>query len=519
MISVTYRLVAVLILAALLAACASTWDRSIPPRTVRLVFAVDDAFRFHATWEEDLQQAVRTVSGLFERNAGIRFETVRIVRWQAPPLGDARALDHLLSSIEAHDADAVIGVSGGCDHTHAGSARLFSRVALATTGCAPFLQRRTPTLQQLLTHELAHLFGAFHPAPGVRSIMRGGPADDWDSQMLRVVRLMRGFDFRGGVDGIDEPTRAAYTRIYAEGHDPGDANGLAVALRNQGRVLVEAGEMEAARGRFLEAITIDPSWYQPYSDLGLWHARRQQLGEAARLFREAAERSAGAKPDVRLGIAARLDAVGDRDGALRVYEDTVRAVPASVEARLQLGTAMLRRNRPGDAEAHLREAARLAPSSAEAHGQLAVALGLQGRYADSIAANQQALALKPDWAAARGNLGYGLAQAGRMDDAIKEYRAALALDPKDTRTRLNLIDALLRTSRSDEAVSEARVLVTREPTSAQAWQRLVGALMVSRRYSDAWTEVQRAATAGVVIPAPVQDELRRRLGHRSAPAR
>ena len=62
----------------------------------------------------------------------------------------------------------VRGVSGGCDHTHAGSARLFSRVALATTGCVPFLQKRTPTLEQLLTHELAHVFGAFHPAPGVR---------------------------------------------------------------------------------------------------------------------------------------------------------------------------------------------------------------------------------------------------------------------------------------------------------------------------------------------------------------
>lgn len=519
MLSRGHRLVLVGLLGAVLAACATGWDASIPPRTVRLVLAVDDAFQFHAGWEDELQQAVASVSAIFERKAGIRFESLRVVRWQAPPLGDGRALDDLLVSVPADDADVVVGVSGGCDHTHAGSARVFSRVALVTTGCVPFLQKRAPTLQQLLAHELAHVFGAFHPAPGVRSIMRGGPADDWDGQTLRVMRLMRGFDFRRGIEGVDAPTRAAYTRIYDEGHDPGDVNGIAVALRNEGRLLVETGEPDAARQRFLEAATLAPQWYQPYSDLGLWHARRKQPREAVRLLREAAARAEKARPEARLAIARRLDTLGDRDGALGVLEDTVRLAPASSEARLELGGALLRRNRAPEAETHLREAVRLAPTSAEAHGQLAVALGTQGRYDDSIAANQKALALKPDWAAARGNLGYGLAKAGRVDDAIREYRAALALDPADTRTRHHLVDALLRAARGEEAVAEARLLVTRERSSTQAWQRLIAALMASRRYSEAWAEVQRAASAGVVVPAATQDELRRKLGAGPAPVR
>jgi tetratricopeptide (TPR) repeat protein len=507
------------LVAMLLAGCASTWDASIPPRTVRLVIAVDDAFQFHATWDEELREAVRAVSRIFDREAGIRFEALRVVKWQAPPLGDGRALDHLLTTIPAADADIVVGVSGGCDHTHTGSARLLSRVALATTGCTPFLQRRTPTLLQLLTHELAHVFGAFHPAAGVRSIMRGSAPDEWDSQMRRVVRLMRGFDFARGVDSLDEATREAYGRIYTEGHDPRDANGIAVALRNHGRALLEAGKINAARDRFEQAVVTDPSWHETYSDLGVWHARRQQPAEAARYFREAAQRAAGAKPDVRLAIAARLDVLGDRDGALAVYEDTVRSAPTSVDARMQLATALLRRNRPQDAEPHLREASRLAPDSPEALGQLATALGLLGRHEDSIAASQKALALKPDWAAGRGQLGFALAQTGRFDDAITEYRAALALDPKDARTRTNLVDALMRASRGEEAVREARILVGREPTSTQAWQRLVSALMLTRRYADAWTEVERASTAGVVIPAALQDRLRRELGTRSTPAR
>lgn len=327
---------------ALLPGCASTWDASIPSRTVRLVVAVDDAFRFHASWEQDLQRAVRTTSEIFERKAGIRFQIARVVTWQPPPLGDGEALDHLLTRIPASDADVVIGVSGGCDHTHAGSARLFSRVALATTGCTPFLQRRTPTLPQLLTHELAHVFGAFHPARGVRSVMRGGPPDDWDSQMLRVVRLMRRFDFARGIDGLDAAVRDAYTRIYAEGHDPADVNGIAVALRNHGRDLVNAGRMEAGQARFHQAIAIHPAWYQPYQDLGVWHARRHQPREASRFLRQAAERATTAAPEVRLGIADHLIEALILDGRYaEAHAEVERAaaagitIPATTQDRLR----------------------------------------------------------------------------------------------------------------------------------------------------------------------------------------
>lgn len=463
---------------ALTAGCATRWDTSIPPRTVRLVLAADDAVRGDAGGDEALHRAVARTSRIFERKAGIRFEAVRVVSWEAPALGDGRALDHLATTVALADADVIVGVSGGCDRVHIGSARPFSRLALVTTGCAPFLQKRTPTLEQLLTHELAHLFGAFHPVPGVPSIMRGADADLWDSQTVRVVRLMRRFDFARGVDGLDAATRQTYSAIYAEGHDPADANGIAVALRNEGRLLADAGELLAARQRFLEAIAVDPRWYQPHDDLGIWYVRRQQPEDAVRFFRQAAELAPANKPDVRLRLAGRLDALGDRDRALAVYEETVRAAPASADARLQLGGALLRRQRPADAEPHLAEAVQLAPKSADAHGQLGLALGLLGKHEGAIAANRAALALRPDWAAVRGNLGYALARAGRLEEAIAEYRAVIAVEPQNARTRHNLIEALVG----------------------------VG------RYAEASAEVERAADAGIGVPAPLREQIERRLG-------
>ena len=471
-------------LVALCAGCATRWDASIPPRTVRLVLALDDAARVHTGWDAELRNAVEKTSRTFEAKAGIRFETLRVVTWEAPPLSEGRVLEHLATTIPASDADVIVGVSGGCDHPHVGSARPLGRIAVATTGCAPFM-RRAPTLEQLLSHELAHLFGAFHPKPGVLSMMRGAEVDVWDSQTLRVIRLMRTFDFRRGVDGVDAVTREAYGRIYAEGHDPGDANGIAAALRNEGRLLAEAGEIAAAQKRFLEAIAVDPQWYQPHDDLGILHARRQQPVEAVRYLRQAAELAPAGKPDVRLRVASRLDALGDSDGALAVYEQAVRLAPSSPDGRRQLGGALLRRQRAKDAEPHLAEAVRLAPKSADAHGQLAVALGLLGKYEQAIAANRAALALRPDWATVRGNLGYALAQSGKLDDAIGEYRAALALAPQDARTRYNLIDALVQAG----------------------------------RYSEASSEVERATAAGVAVPATLREQIDRQLGTPAAPSR
>jgi hypothetical protein len=371
------RLGALALALAVSAGCATTWDASVPPRTVRLVVAVDDAFRFHAGWEDELHEAVRATSRIFEDKAGIRFETVRVVHWDPPPLGDARALDHL-TTIPAADADIVVGVSGGCDHTHAGSARIFSRVALTTTGCTPFLRKRTPTLPLLLTHELAHLFGAFHPAPGVRSMMRGGPPELWDSQTLRVVRLMRLFDFRRGIDSVDAETRSAYTRIYEEGHDPGAANGVAIAVRNDGRVLIESGKADAARQRFLEALALDPQWYQPYSDLGVWHARRRELKEASEYFRQSAARMPATKVDDLVKTAARLSAIGDHEAAVGVSRATVRVAPSSAEARLQLIDALLRARRFGEAATEVDSASAAGVAiPARIREQLARELGAQ----------------------------------------------------------------------------------------------------------------------------------------------
>jgi tetratricopeptide (TPR) repeat protein len=496
-----------LILALLIAGCATGGSPvPQPTRTVRLVMAVDDAFRAYTAWEAELRRAVANVSDIYESRVGIRYEIVRIVPW--PEVGVVRQeLFDRLAVLAKDDADIVVGVSGGCGNTHLGVARIFAGPAVVTTGC-PHPGRPGFSLEQLLVHELAHVFGVFHPASGF-SVMRTGPATAFDSQMLRVLRLTRTMDLSRGVEGLDDATRKAYERIWAEGHVPGEPNGLAIATRNLGRFEATAGRLDAARPLFERAAKIDPAWDQPLIDLGAWYARTRRYDESVRYFTAAIER-APKRTDVRMMRAEALEALGRTADARRELEELAKADPKSATPRLRLGLIDLRTGQLIEAERHLRDAIRVEPKLAEAHDQLAVVLALQGRLEESVAAGRTAVELKPDVAAAHGNLGTALARMGRLDEAIVEYRRALTIDPLFIPSRYNLVAALLRQSRGSEAIAEAQALVSQDANNSKAWELLVSALVVAGRRPEAVLEAQRAQSVGITLSPEVLDSLRDR---------
>jgi tetratricopeptide (TPR) repeat protein len=497
-----------LILALLIAGCATGGSPvPQPTRTVRLVMAVDDAFRAYTAWEAELRRAVANVSDIYESRVGIRYEIVRIVPW--PQVGIVRQeLFDRLAVLAKDDADIVVGVSGGCASTHLlGVARIFAGPAVVTTGC-PHPGRPGFSLEQLLVHELAHVFGVFHPASGV-SVMRSGPATAFDSQMLRVLRLTRTMDLSRGVEGLDAATREAYQRIWAEGHAAGEPNGLAIATRNLGRFEATSGRLDAARPLFERAAEIDPAWDQPFIDLGTWHTRTQRYDEAVRYFTAAIERSPK-RTDVRIMRAAALEALGRTADARRELEEVAKADPKSALPHLRLGLIDVRAGELTAAEQHIRDAIRIDPKLAEAHDQLAVVLAMQGRFEESVAAARTAVELKPDVAVAHGNLASALARMGRVDEAIAEYRRSLTLDPLFLLSRYNLVTALLRQSRGGEAIPEAQALVAQDPRSNRAWELLVGALVIAGRRPEAVLEAQRAQSVGITLSPEVLESLRDR---------
>jgi len=151
-------------------------------RTLTIRAAPDGSYRAQPNWEADLRTNVAAVSALYEKTFRIRFVLLDIAPWAAAPRGDReRQISRLIADMPPGRADLVVAFSGRCEGNKAGWTWLFERYAVVTSGCGTPPANQT-TAQAILAHELAHLFGAFHPASNVESIMRNGPADRFDDQ-------------------------------------------------------------------------------------------------------------------------------------------------------------------------------------------------------------------------------------------------------------------------------------------------------------------------------------------------
>src|SRR5262245_40951418 len=203
-------------------------------RTLTIRAAPDGSYRAQPNWEADLRTNVAAVSALYEKTFRIRFVLLDIVRWAAAPRGDfVRQTSKLMADVPPGPADLVVAFSGRCEGNKAGWTVLFDRYAVVTSGCGTPTTNQA-TAQAILSHELAHLFGAFHPDSNVESVMRGGPADRFDDQTTRILRLTRDFDFSRGVTSLSPETRRAWSVTYAEGHASGEPNPLAAAFAQAG---------------------------------------------------------------------------------------------------------------------------------------------------------------------------------------------------------------------------------------------------------------------------------------------
>jgi len=106
---------------------------------------------------------------------------------------------------------------------------------------------------------------------------------------------------------------------------------------------------------------------------------------------------------VLLGIGAFVQAGYWRDSET-LFRHALAVTDNNAIAHNNLGTALLRRGLPSQAQEHFAEAVRIDPNDADAHSNLGVALGRQGMIDDAIVEFRRALLLDPDHPDARRNL-------------------------------------------------------------------------------------------------------------------
>jgi Flp pilus assembly protein TadD len=135
------------------------------------------------------------------------------------------------------------------------------------------------------------------------------------------------------------------------------------------------------------------------------------------------------RPETAHDLAHALEAKGETDQAIVVFQDLARLRPKDGKHLFCLGAALKSRGRNQEAKVILDNA---------------------------IAALRAAIAHKPDFPAAHNLLGFALRDQGKLDEAIAEYRTALRLKPGLSEAHYNLGNALRAQGEFTEALAELR---------------------------------------------------------------
>jgi tetratricopeptide (TPR) repeat protein len=125
-----------------------------------------------------------------------------------------------------------------------------------------------------------------------------------------------------------------------------------------------------------------------------------------------------------------------------LFRHTLDVTENNYIAHNNLGSALDKRGKTGDAIGQFQEAIRLKPDRADAHYNLGNALLNQGRTGEAIRQYQETIRLKPDDADVHINLGAALFNQGRTDEAISQFQEAIRLKPDDAAAQINLAKAL-----------------------------------------------------------------------------
>ena len=496
-------LAASILLAAGLGTCQPVQAQPADLRTVTVRLAPDEAYRAQPNWEANLRATVATVTAIYERTFQIRFVILDIVPWTAgPPAGLELPLGKLMTDIPVGPADLVAGFTNRCERLTYGQARVFSRFAIVMTGCyeTSIVKDFAPP-DVVLSHELAHLFGAFHPARTTDSVMLGGPADRFDEQTIKVIRLMRTFDFSRGLTGVDQETRRAWSAIYAEGHARDEPNPLAAAIAGEGWTKVLSGKVGEGEGVLHEAITLDPSFAFPHERLGFLYGGRGQLEDAARELRTAKAldfRRVAARTE--LGFV--LFRLGKHEEALWEFREVLRVDPRLGRAYGGLGMTLARQGKMDEAISAYGEAIRLEPKDAWALDSRGSAFRMTGAYAQALQDYDQAIVLRPTDAGFRNNRCFTRAIAGRLEEALADCNESLRLRPDFPRTLDSRGLTYLKMDQADRAIADYDAALRLAPASAHA---LYGRGLAKRKKGDLTGSDLDLAAARVIAPRVAEE--------------
>ncbi len=470
-------------------------------RTLTLRAAPDQSYRAQPSWEANLRTNVAAVSALYEKVFRIRFVLLDIVPWGAPQGDRVLQTSKLMADVPPGRADLVVAFSGRCEGYMAGWTVLFDRYAVVTSGVCGTATTNQATAQAILSHELAHLFGAFHPASNVESVMRNGPADRFDDQTTRILRLTRDFDFSQGVTSLPPETRRAWSAIYAEGHADGEPNPLAAAFGHAGWKLLREAKPQEAEAALDEALRLDALVATPHATLGSVYASTGRLEDAVRELRVAKALDPQLM-EARINLGLVLLELKRNEDALSEFQDALQMDPHLGRAYVGRGVALVRRGKLDEAITAFTEAIRLDPTDVWALNERAAALRTKRAYVEAIEDLGRVIQLRPQDAGAWNNRCYTRAVAGKLEEALADCNESLRLQPDLPNALVSRGLTYLKMDQPARALADFDAALRLVPRSALI---LYGRGLAKRRTGDIASGDADLAAATAISPRVWED--------------
>lgn len=190
------------------------------------------------------------------------------------------------------------------------------------------------------------------------------------------------------------------------------------------------------------AVTIDPSFAEPYGNMGNVFKERAQY-DTALLFYEKAVRLKPSFADAHGNMASVLLQLGRTEEAFHSYREAVRLKPENCNWQVDLGHLYRSRGDVLEAEECFQRAIKINPRFSVAWSNLACVNKDQGHVGKAIKQYQRSIALDPSFFDAYANLGNVYRDAAMFEEALKVYRRALELRPGAVVVQVRNVTSLL----------------------------------------------------------------------------
>ena len=272
---------------------------------------------------------------------------------------------------------------------------------------------------------------------------------------------------------------------------------------NLGNLYLQQNRLEEARSSFKEALALNENCTAARYGLGQIALSLRNYTEAVEYLEQAlAEAPEATRIHYALAMAYR--GLGNLQKAqahlqqqgpvgVRVADPLVDGLQELIRGeRLHVvrGRMAFDALRFSEAADEFRKAVAANPASVPARVNLGSTLAQIGDVKGAIEEYQEAIRVSPSNAAAHYNLGMLLAKQNQHDGAILHLQSVLGLNPNDAEARFLLAQELLKSARPEEALAEFSRVVESDPDNEEALLEHVKLLFSKKQYKQAMERLE-----------------------------